>query len=43
MMLKRGVVEEDEWGGGGGSGDLSNAVNAIVPDDSSCIRRLHTS
>ena len=42
MMLKRGV-EEKEWGGGGGSGDLSNAVNAIVPDDSSCILRLHTS
>ena len=43
MMLKRGVEEEFEWRSGRGSGDLSNAVNAIVPDDSSCIRRLHTS
>ena len=43
MMLKRGVEEEFEWRSGRGSGDLSNAVNAIVLDNSSCVRRLHTS
>lgn len=42
-MLKRGVEEEFEWRSGRGSGDLSNAVNAIVLDNSSCVRRLHTS
>ena len=37
-------VEERGGGGeGGGSGDLCNAVNFIVPDNSNCIRRLHTS